>query len=628
MATPQDLTDKFLKCAICFNVYTHPCTLNCGHTFCQGCLLKFVETKSGAVQSKSIPCPCCRQDTKVPDPSRPVGEWVTQIKPSIIIQGLIESLSSEGNHASDGGCPARQCSVCKKQGAKRKHCMECDTLFCTKCGRSHLGSHTHTLRDLTETISSNDRCRVMCKEHKQKCIEFHCNNCQTSACGTCCILYHRTCSSLVTIESMKSQMEIFISRKVAQTSAKVDLFTKKVSVLEVDMAMANSIADSVKERIISVTEAAIREIEEKKKKKISELEELLAPTQAHLKTSEIELQMHQQHREFMKRTLHAGNHMELYIACMSTETDKLSNLRDKEDGERIERIDFTENTDIMDIQLGKISLKYNGDSNLISVPQMYKTIDSRTDESDMKDPFLLDITVLSVNGRETVVVSDTTNTCLKSFFDRNYQSCSSKLSFENAPRGIAKLSENQVMCTVTGQLAVVNVTPDLVLSSTIATSRSYTSLAFPNPSSLVAGGIGSVDILNTKYQVVKTFTTHNDDTLFMWPGYMCVCNYGNILVSDWCKKSVTCLTPDGNVGVYKPTGDRALSNPRGIATTYTGDILLANDNKVLQLTESGEFVRDVLTSRDGITLAQGLCVDRKGSLFVCDGSNIKAFIFA
>ncbi|XP_071105092.1 tripartite motif-containing protein 2-like [Haliotis cracherodii] len=550
MATPQDLTDKFLKCAICFNVYIHPCTLNCGHTFCQGCLLKFVETKSGAVQSKSIPCPCCRQDTKVPDPSRPVGEWVTQVKPSIIIQGLIESLSSEGNHASDDG-------------------------------------------------------------------RFE---------SLCCVLYHRTCSSLVTIESMKSQMEIFISRKVAQTSAKVDLFTKKVSVLEVDMAKANSIADSVKERIISVTEAAIREIEEKKKKKISVLEELLAPTQAHLKTSEIELQRHQQHREFMNRTLHAGNHMELYIACMSTETDKLSNLRDKEDGERIESIDFTENTDIMDIQLGEISVKYNGGSNLISVPQMYKTIDSRTDESDMKD--LLDITVLSVNGRETVVVSDTNNTCLKSFFDRNYQSCSSKLPFENAPGGIAKLSENQVMCTVTGQLAVVNVTPDLVLSSTIATSRSYTSLAIPNPYSLVAGGAGSVDILNTMYQVVTTFTTHNDDTLFMWPDHMCVCNYGNILVSDWCKKSVTCLTLAGKVSFYKPPGDRALSHPRGIATTYTGDILLADGNKVLQLTESGEFVRDVLTSRDGITLAQGLCVDRKGSLFVCDGSNIKAFIFA
>ncbi|XP_048248573.1 RING finger protein 223-like [Haliotis rufescens] len=92
MATSRaDKVTEFLTCVICQELYTDPCTLRCDHTFCRKCVTAFIHTRPDAVQSKTIPCAFCRQDTKVPHPIRPVEEWAGQIKPSIIIQGLIDT---------------------------------------------------------------------------------------------------------------------------------------------------------------------------------------------------------------------------------------------------------------------------------------------------------------------------------------------------------------------------------------------------------------------------------------------------------------------------------------------------------------------------------------------------------
>ena len=92
MATAEKLTDDFLTCSICMEVFQHPSTLACQHTFCQRCLSNYIQTKPQAVKRKSIPCPSCRGETPVPHPDRPVEDWAGQFKPSFLIVGLMDSL--------------------------------------------------------------------------------------------------------------------------------------------------------------------------------------------------------------------------------------------------------------------------------------------------------------------------------------------------------------------------------------------------------------------------------------------------------------------------------------------------------------------------------------------------------
>jgi hypothetical protein len=59
----EELKSK-LECSICFSVYNRPCTLACGHTFCQDCWKKWFDQKSLAFHGQQASCPNCRTMNK------------------------------------------------------------------------------------------------------------------------------------------------------------------------------------------------------------------------------------------------------------------------------------------------------------------------------------------------------------------------------------------------------------------------------------------------------------------------------------------------------------------------------------------------------------------------------------
>jgi DNA-binding beta-propeller fold protein YncE len=130
-------------------------------------------------------------------------------------------------------------------------------------------------------------------------------------------------------------------------------------------------------------------------------------------------------------------------------------------------------------------------------------------------------------------------------------------------------------------------------------------------------------------RVMRSIDTHNNTPLFAFPWYICVHPEGHLLVSDYGKNSVICVTSQGQVvWKYTPTGDRALGFPQGITTTPTGDVLLVDksSNKIIQLSGSGQFVREILTSQDGINRPRGLYLNKHNSLFVCEeNGQVKQF---
>ncbi|XP_048253162.1 tripartite motif-containing protein 3-like [Haliotis rufescens] len=126
---------------------------------------------------------------------------------------------------------------------------------------------------------------------------------------------------------------------------------------------------------------------------------------------------------------------------------------------------------------------------------------------------------------------------------------------------------------------------------------------------------------------VSTFNTGKN--LMRYPSFLCATDRGNILVSDDGSHSVYCITPEGDVVfTYTPTGERRLSGPRGITTTSTGHILVADcwAHEVVLLTPAGEFVRDLLTSHDGLQDPYGLMFcDCKLYVVETSGDAVKVF---
>ncbi|XP_048248743.1 E3 ubiquitin-protein ligase Midline-1-like [Haliotis rufescens] len=640
MATSRaEKVTEFLTCVICQELYTDPCTLRCDHTFCRKCVTAYTQTRPDAVQSKTIPCAFCRQDTKVPDPSRPVEEWAGQIKPSIIIQGLIDTQADVVKTGS-----ASCCSVCEKLGETTpgaSWCSECQVSLCERCAKMHVAnpaSHDHEICDLSGEVKVKRRRKVVCREHKDEVIKLVCKDCHKAVCQTCCVVYHRKCESVVTIQSMMPNLKYHLRRHAEQLSKKihrketiVKKTNKKISGIE-----KNKIA--VENHIKSAVERAIANIKQKGKQLMNEFKDIAdkqtKELKAGVKLDEIEMQMYRQHCEFIDQALVSDCEMDLYDAYQAWESGavELGDVRDTDtaDTRRIDDIRFTPDTDnvqhiLDDLQLGKIDVTYKDRGTCLPSPVRVDVIDGRM-AGDEVEPDLSDVTVVVVDGIQTVVVTDFNNKCVKSFYTRNNLTCHSKLPLDNFPWGVTLLKENQVMVAVSGsrQIVTVEVTPDLVLLSTITTSKDYYSLAVLSPSSLAAGTDDCVDILDMAGHVLRSVTTHNNETLFTRPLYMCVNNKGNILVSDLEDESVTCVTSEGDVvWRYAPTGDRAHS-AYGISTTTTGDILVADRYKVIRLTETGDYVTD---HKDIGCDAYGLYVDRHDTMYVCEDGQIHEFNF-
>ncbi|XP_046584631.1 protein wech-like isoform X2 [Haliotis rubra] len=642
MATSQKLTEHFLTCTICTEVFDKPCTLVCNDTFCRKCVVNYTKTRPEAISAKSLLCPFCRKMTKVSDPERPVEEWADDVKPIFIIQGLLDSFGR-------GSKDTTNCSYCKEEGETTPAtslCSVCDDALCERCTRMHQripSTRHHDVVDMSGETRVKVNRKVMCKVHKNKRIKYLCKDCNSAVCQTCCTIHHRKCELVVEIEleipAMKTELrknKKNLLNKHNEMKTNVGKQTYKVGE---ELARYVQIESNIK----SASLTAIEVIKVKERKLLSELKEMsdrhIGQLKADIKSGEMSVQMYQQQTELIDQALQSECDMdvyEMYQGCEAGDVEAVGVVDVKEKG-RIDRITFRQDTDklsrtLEDLHLGEIHVQYDDVLDLNATPVLQDTIDVRV-AGDACGGYPNDVTVLEVNGTDTVVVTDYNNNSVKSFYTRNSQPGHSKLSLEGDPWGIARLKHNQVAVTLPGasQIVTVEVNPDLVLLSTITTSKQYWGISSLTPSTLAASSHYSVcvDILDMSGHVLKSVCPgHRGGNILQYPYFLCTTRTGNILVSDIGTKCVVCLTPEGDVVFkYRRTGHIALKDPRGITSTSTGDILVTDNSqhRVIHLTESGQFVRNILTSQDGVQYPCGLCVGGRGRMYLCTNNVVEVF---
>ncbi|XP_038062526.1 tripartite motif-containing protein 2-like [Patiria miniata] len=91
----EKISRHHLECSICQERYQQPKILECLHSFCEQCLLKYRSTKHQ--DSTVIPCPVCRQETKLPE----VG--VQGLKTNFHLIGLVEEFELQEKLVCSGG---------------------------------------------------------------------------------------------------------------------------------------------------------------------------------------------------------------------------------------------------------------------------------------------------------------------------------------------------------------------------------------------------------------------------------------------------------------------------------------------------------------------------------------------
>ncbi|XP_046563543.1 LOW QUALITY PROTEIN: uncharacterized protein LOC124272416 [Haliotis rubra] len=579
--------------------------------------------------------------TKVSDPKRPVEDWADDIKPSFLIQGLLDSFGP-------GSKDTMSCSYCKDDGETIPAdvwCSVCDDAFCQKCARVHNripATRHHDVTELSGEVKVRRKRKVMCGEHNEEHIKFLCKDCKRAVCHTCCTIHHRKCDQVVTIESELQTMKSVITMTRTKLSTKQEQVKEHVEKQQSKVQSETARHEQMESLIQSASRKAIDKINLKEKKLLAELKELsdqhIGQLKADVKSGELTVQVYQQQAELIDQALQSECDMDVYEMYQRCDTGDAEGVGDADlkERRRIARISFRQDSSelsraIDSLQLGEIDVLYEGVMDLDASPVSLDTINPRVEgDGSATDPF--DMTMLAADGTDTIVITDQYNNCVKSFYTRNSQPCQGRLSLNSQPWGLTKLSHNQVAVAVPQikEIVTVGVNPDLVLLSTITTSKMYVGITSLTPSTLAASSQSppSVDILDMTGNVLRSISPQlNSNTILQFPNYLCTLRTGNILVSDRGSNCVVCLTPEGDeVFTFRPSGETALKCPQGITSTCRGDILVTeiSQHRVIHLTESGQFVGNILTD---IKCPRSICVDRHGHVYVLsEGINVFTFL--
>ncbi|XP_046574198.1 uncharacterized protein LOC124282289 [Haliotis rubra] len=229
-----------------------------------------------------------------------------------------------------------------------------------------------------------------------------------------------------------------------------------------------------------------------------------------------------------------------------------------------------------------------------------------------ESPDLKDVTVLTVDNMKVTVVMDLNNKSATAVFISKHKQFQQHLRFQNRPWQIAKISDRRIAVSVpqSNGIVFIHFNPNLEVESCIMTCKQYYALACLTPSQLVVGTVGgqySVDIIDMSGNVLRSIHTGR----IYSPDCIHVTSDRNLVVSQGKVRSLVSVTDEGEmIFEYTPTGTRILQWPQGVKTSSNGDILLVDggSHKVVQLTEKGQYVRDLLID-DALDDPRGLWLD-------------------
>nr|XP_054773880.1 tripartite motif-containing protein 12A-like [Lytechinus pictus] len=108
-----------LKCPVCLDVFKDPTILNCGHTFCRGCLQSQDQLH---INRHGITCPVCRGVTGF-------GRGrVAGLTANLLVRGLLDDSQTQAH-------PQQYCEFCPLHSKLYLDifCVECEELICLSC---------------------------------------------------------------------------------------------------------------------------------------------------------------------------------------------------------------------------------------------------------------------------------------------------------------------------------------------------------------------------------------------------------------------------------------------------------------------------------------------------------------
>ncbi|XP_072825462.1 tripartite motif-containing protein 6 isoform X3 [Vicugna pacos] len=131
-----DIQDE-VTCPICLELLTEPLSIDCGHSFCQDCIIGSSQ-ELGFCQEEESSCPVCQ-----------TSYWPGNLRPNRHLANIAERL----REVVLGSGKQLQVTLCVHHGEKLQlFCKEDGKLICWLCERSqeHCGHHTFLVEEVAQ----------------------------------------------------------------------------------------------------------------------------------------------------------------------------------------------------------------------------------------------------------------------------------------------------------------------------------------------------------------------------------------------------------------------------------------------------------------------------------------------
>lgn len=320
------ITEEFLTCSICFEIYKDPKTLPCLHSFCKDCINKLRQEKAG---KNSYPCPICRELFQLPE------DGADDLKTNFCLKNLIDFVTSTKE-------VKKLCSFCRIKGETidaTSLCLTCNDLLCPECADHRHRSTTLTLHHrvvpLAEVTAGkyNDEIRskqqIPCSKHEGEDLRFFCETCDIPVCRDCIVLGHQNHKCLAPSDARK-HMDENLNSLMDLLNQKIKTFQDAKEKVVTCKKKIETEKKKVEEDLENQTSALIKKITDSKQAVEKEFNHFLKSKQDDLNQQreyiESEKKLLNETYSFCSNILRCGSDIE--VLAMKTEMkERLSKLQ-------------------------------------------------------------------------------------------------------------------------------------------------------------------------------------------------------------------------------------------------------------------------------------------------------------
>ncbi|KAJ8321326.1 hypothetical protein KUTeg_001184 [Tegillarca granosa] len=260
------ISEDFLTCSICLEIFKEPKILPCLHTFCLCCLSKLVDGSS----SNILRCPKCRNETPLPE------RGTLGLTTNFYIVNLTEVVQDKGD-----GHNAALCCFCITKGDNAPaffKCLDCQDLLCKTCSDIHTLTRltiNHRIVDLSEVRNGkyDDQIRssqgILCSVHEKEKIQYFCATCDKPVCRDCVLLSHKLHECMTIEDALKFRIgKIRVLMKEVEDCLKnhkddAEMIKKQFEEFRTEESQLYSIANELSDRVIEDVHRQRKEVKEK-----------------------------------------------------------------------------------------------------------------------------------------------------------------------------------------------------------------------------------------------------------------------------------------------------------------------------------------------------------------------------